>query len=41
MIQSFGDTETEKIFHQVRSKMPPPEIQGRRRTRSIDCRLSL
>jgi proteic killer suppression protein len=29
MIQSFGDTETEKIFHQVRSKKLPPEIQKR------------
>ena len=29
MIQSFGDAETEKIFHQERSKKLPPEIQKR------------
>ena len=29
MIQSFGDVETEKIFHQERSKRLPPEIQKR------------
>lgn len=29
MIQSFGDAETEKIFHQVRSKKLPFEIQKR------------
>jgi len=29
MIQSFGDSETEKIFHQERSKKLPPEIQKR------------
>ena len=29
MIQSFGDAETQKIFHQERSKKLPPEIQKR------------
>jgi len=29
MIQSFGDPETEKIFHQVRSKRLPGDIQKR------------
>jgi proteic killer suppression protein len=29
MIQSFGDAETEKIFHQWRSKKLPLEIQRR------------
>jgi len=29
MIQSFGDSETEKIFHQERSKKLPLEIQKR------------
>jgi proteic killer suppression protein len=29
MIQSFGDVETQKIFHQERSKKLPPEIQKR------------
>ena len=29
MIRSFGDSETEKIFHQVRSKRLPPEIHER------------
>lgn len=29
MIQSFGDAETEGIFHQVRSRKLPPEIQKR------------
>jgi len=29
MIQSFGDIETEKIFHQIHSKKLPPEIQKR------------
>lgn len=29
MIQSFGDAETEKIFHQSRSKKLPFEIQKR------------
>ncbi|MEW6548698.1 MAG: type II toxin-antitoxin system RelE/ParE family toxin [Spirochaetota bacterium] len=29
MIQSFGDTETEKIFHQRRSQKLPLEIQRR------------
>jgi len=29
MIQSFGDEETEKIFHQIKSRKLPPEIQKR------------
>ncbi|TGM10275.1 type II toxin-antitoxin system RelE/ParE family toxin [Leptospira selangorensis] len=29
MIKSFGDKETEKIFHQEFSKKIPPEIQSR------------
>jgi len=29
MIRSFGDSETEKVFHQERSKRLPPEIQKR------------
>jgi proteic killer suppression protein len=29
MIRSFGDAETEKIFHQEKSKRLPPEIQKR------------
>jgi len=29
MIQSFGDSETEGIFHQIKSKRLPPEIQKR------------
>ncbi len=29
MIRSFGDVETEKIFHQEVSKKLPPEIQRR------------
>ncbi|EMF80897.1 plasmid maintenance system killer protein [Leptospira weilii serovar Topaz str. LT2116] len=29
MIQSFGDKETERIYHQEFSKKIPPEIQGR------------
>jgi proteic killer suppression protein len=29
MIKSFGDAETEKIFHQERSKKLPQEIQKR------------
>ncbi len=29
MIQSFGDSETEKIYHQLRSKKLPYEIQKR------------
>ena len=29
MIRSFGDEETEKIFHQEKSKKLPPEIQKR------------
>lgn len=29
MIQSFGDSETEGIFHQVKSRKLPPEIQKR------------
>jgi proteic killer suppression protein len=29
VIKSFGDAETEKIFHQGRSKKLPPEIQKR------------
>lgn len=29
VIQSFGDPETERIFHQERSKKLPPEIQKR------------
>ena len=29
MIQSFGDADAEKIFHQERSKKLPPEIQKR------------
>ena len=29
MIQSFGDSETEGLFHQVKSKRLPPEIQKR------------
>jgi proteic killer suppression protein len=29
MIQSFGDPEAEKIFHQERSKKLPPDIQKR------------
>mgnify|MGYP006272213253 CR=1 FL=1 len=29
MIRSFGDKETERIFHQIRSKRIPPEIHSR------------
>ena len=29
MIQSFGDSETEKIYHQLKSKKLPYEIQKR------------
>ncbi|TGK41159.1 type II toxin-antitoxin system RelE/ParE family toxin [Leptospira andrefontaineae] len=29
MIKSFGDKETERIFHQEFSKKIPPEIQSR------------
>jgi proteic killer suppression protein len=29
MIRTFGDVETEKIFHQERSKKLPPDIQKR------------
>jgi len=29
MIQSFGDSETEGIFHQKKSRRLPPEIQKR------------
>ncbi|PJZ68640.1 plasmid maintenance system killer protein [Leptospira perolatii] len=29
MIKSFGDKETEKIFHQEFSKKIPPDIQSR------------
>jgi toxin HigB-1 len=29
MIRSFGDEETERIFHQEKSKKLPPEIQKR------------
>jgi len=29
MIRTFGDAETEKIFHQERSKRLPPDIQKR------------
>ncbi len=29
MIRSFGDEETEKIFHQAKSKKLPAEIQKR------------
>jgi len=29
MIRTFGDAETEKLFHQERSKKLPPDIQER------------
>ena len=29
MIRTFGDAETEKIWHQERSRKLPPEIQAR------------
>ena len=29
MIRTFGDGETEKVWHQERSRKLPPEIQGR------------
>ena len=29
MIQSFGDLETDGLFHQIRSRRLPPEIQKR------------
>ena len=29
MIKTFNDPEAEKIFHQIRSKKLPPEIQRR------------
>jgi len=29
MIQSFGDSETESVFRQLKSKRLPPEIQKR------------
>ena len=29
MIRSFKDKETEKVFHQLRSRQLPPDIQAR------------